>query len=105
MTGRDVRTVASGMSLNRTALAPEFPRSNAERRPRRRRTGDSDRMLLPLPPGEGWGEGTGSDVIPCRAFVAQHLPRFSVWPRKSITLTPGPSPGGRGENRVLILKS
>jgi hypothetical protein len=62
-------------------------------------------IFLPLPPGEGWGEGTVSDVNPCRGLVAQHLGRFGVWPRKNITLTPGPSPGGRGENKVLVLKS
>ena len=39
---------------------------------------------------------------PCRGLVAQHLRRFSVWPKKSTTLTPVPSPGGRGEKRVLV---
>jgi hypothetical protein len=63
------------------------------------------RVLLPLPPGEGWGEGNVSDVNPCRGLVAQHLRRFSVWPEESITLTPGPTPGGRGENKVLVLES
>jgi hypothetical protein len=63
------------------------------------------RILLPLPPGEGWGEGTVSDMNPCRRLVAPHLRRFSIWPNKIITLTPGPSPGGRGENRVLFLES
>jgi hypothetical protein len=51
------------------------------------------------------GEGTVSDVNPCRGLVAQHLRRFSVWPKRGITLTPGPSPGGRGEKRVLVLWS
>jgi hypothetical protein len=59
--------------------------------------------FLPLPEGEGWGEGTVSDVNPCRGLVAQHLRRFSVWPGESITLTPDPSPGGRRENKVLVL--
>jgi hypothetical protein len=63
------------------------------------------RILLPLPPGEGWGEGTVSEMIPCRGLAGQHLRRFSVWPNESITLTPGPSPGGRGENEVLVLES
>ena len=62
-------------------------------------------MLLPLPPGEGWGEGTVSYVKPYRGFVAQHLRRFSVWPEEGITLTPGPSPGGRGEKKVPVLAS
>jgi hypothetical protein len=96
MTDRDVRTGASGMRLNCTALAPEFPRSNVERR--------SARTLLPLPPGEGWGEGTATDVNPWRGLVAQPVRRFSVWPKEGITLTPGPSPGGRGENEVLVLE-
>ena len=61
--------------------------------------------LLPLPPGEGWGEGAVSAVSPCRGLVAQHLRRLSVWPRENITLTPNPSPGGRGENKVLVLDS
>jgi len=82
------------MGLNRTALAQ-----------RRRLTGDSARILLPLPLGEGWGEGTESAVNPCRGPATQHLRRFSVWPRERITLTPGPSPGGRGENKVLVLAS
>ena len=77
------------MGLNRAAVAPGFPRNNAE--PRSART----LLPLPLPPGEGWGEGTVSDVNQCRGLVGQHLRRFSVWPKKSITLTPGPSPGGR----------
>jgi hypothetical protein len=87
------------MSLNRTVLASGFSRSNAERR--------SARTLLPppLPSGEGWGEGTVLDVIPCRGLVAQHLRRFSVWPNESITLTPGPSPGGRGEKKMLVVES
>jgi hypothetical protein len=68
-------------------------------------TGDSARILLPLPPGEGWGEGTVSDVSPCRGLAAQHLRRFNVWPKRSITLTPGPFPGGRGENKVLFPES
>jgi hypothetical protein len=62
-------------------------------------------IFLPLPPGEGWGEGNVSDVNACRGLVAQHLRRFSVWLKESITLTPGPSPGGRGEKRVLVLES
>jgi hypothetical protein len=77
---------------------------HAEQR-RGKLTRDSARMLLPLPPGEGWGEGTVSDVNPCRGLVAQQLPRSSVWPRESITLTPGPSPGWRGEKKVLVLES
>jgi hypothetical protein len=56
-------------------------------------------------PGEGWGEGTVSDVSPCRGLAAQHLRRFNVWPKRSITLTPGPFPGGRGENKVLFPES
>ena len=61
-------------------------------------------LCLPLPPGEGWGEGTVSDVNPCRGFEARHRRRFSVWPRGNITLTPGPSPDGRGEKKVLVLE-
>jgi hypothetical protein len=75
------------------------PPGNAERRSARAP------LRLPLPPGEGWGEGTVSDVTPCRVVAAQPLRRFSVWPKESITLTPGPSPGGRGENKVLVLES
>ena len=78
MTDCDVRTGAPGISLNRTALAPGFSRSNAERRSRRKLTGDSARILPPLPAGEGWGEGTVSDANQCRG---QHLRRFSVWPK------------------------
>ena len=29
------------------------------------------------------------------------MPRFSLWHEESITLTPNPSPEGRGENKVL----
>ena len=43
-------------------------------------------MPLPLPPGEGWGEG---------AFFSPNA--------TSHALTPGPSPGGRGENSRLPL--
>jgi hypothetical protein len=68
-------------------------------------TGASARTILPLPEGEGWGEGIGSDVNPCRGLVARHRRRFSVGPKESITLTPGPSPGGRGEKKVLVLES
>ena len=93
------------MGLNRTAFAPRFRRSGAQRRSRRKLKGDSVRILLPFPPGEGEGEGTAWDVNPCRRLVAQHLRRFSVWLKESITLTPGPSPGGRGENKVLVLES
>ena len=74
--------------------------------PTREHRGESDHAtILPLPPGEGWGEGTVSEVNPCRGLVAQHLRRFSVWRMKSIILTPGPSPGGRGEKKVLVLES
>jgi hypothetical protein len=62
-------------------------------------------LLLPLPLGEGWGEGTVSAVNPCRGLAEQHLPRLSVLPKEIITLAPGPSPGGRGENKVLVLES
>ena len=62
-------------------------------------------VLLPLPLGEGWGECAVWVVSPCRGLAAQHLRRFSVWPRESIALTPGPSPGGRGEKKVLVLES
>ena len=61
-TDRDVRTGASGMSAS---------------------------IFLPLPPGEGEGADIVLDVNACRGLVAQHLRRFSVWPRKNITLTPG----------------
>jgi hypothetical protein len=74
-------------------------RSKAERRSAR------TLLPLPLPPGEGWGEGTVSDVSPNRGLVAQYLRRFSASPKASITLTPDPSPGGRGENKVLVLES
>ena len=96
MTGRDLRTAAPGMGLNCRALAPGFLPINAERR--------SAGTLLPLPTGEGWGEGTVSDVNPCRGLEARHRRRFSVWPRENITLTPSPSPDGRGEKKVLVLE-
>jgi hypothetical protein len=53
---------------------------------------------------EHW-KGTVSDVNPCRGPMAPRLRGFSVWPEESITLTPGLFPGGRGENKVLVLES
>ena len=62
MAGRDLRIAAPGMGLNCRALAPRFLPIKAERR--------SAGTLLPLPPGEGWGEGNVSDVNQCRGLVA-----------------------------------
>jgi hypothetical protein len=80
MTGCNPRTAVAEMGLNCRALC------------------------LPLPTGEGWGEGTVPDANPCRGLEARHRCRFSVWPRGNIALTPGPSPDGRGEKKVLVLE-
>ena len=55
--------------------------------------------------GEGWGEGTMSDANPCRGLVHTTCVALASGLRESITLTPGPFPEGRGENKVLFLES